>query len=154
MDTVLGETSYLTKNSASGSITFETKGLRVLNVMVLEILPLDDIVIESRLRNKHLILLSIPVGSAYLYCFWVYLFFIFILKAVWLPAHSLDKYTYFFLFLLCNHKRNADQTSVRLVCLFFSAAARSYRYLTLQECSSCVVITYASPSVLPIANVP
>ena len=43
METVSGETSYLTKNSASGSITFEAKGLRVLNVMVLDILPLGDI---------------------------------------------------------------------------------------------------------------
>jgi hypothetical protein len=39
METESGETSYLTKNSARGSIAFEAKGLRVLNVMVLDIFP-------------------------------------------------------------------------------------------------------------------
>jgi hypothetical protein len=38
METVSGETSYLIKKSANGSITFKAKGLRVLNVMVLRIL--------------------------------------------------------------------------------------------------------------------
>ena len=48
METASGEASYLINKSASGSITFEAKGLRVFKAIVFEILPL---IIYSRQKT-------------------------------------------------------------------------------------------------------
>ena len=60
METVSGETSHLIKKFASGSITFEAKGLRVLNVMVLEILPFIISAIENLPKNRQPVLRHVP----------------------------------------------------------------------------------------------
>ena len=52
METVSGETPNLMKKSATGSITFVAKGLRVLNVMVLWILPLIISAIENYPKKR------------------------------------------------------------------------------------------------------
>ena len=82
METVSGETSYLMKKSASGSITFEAKGLRVLNVMVLEILPLDDIRDRKPLQKQAPYLARYPGLDLLIYIVSLFTcFFIFILTA-------------------------------------------------------------------------
>lgn len=86
METALGETSYLMKKSASGSITFEAKGLRVLNVMVLEILPFGDTLNRKPYQKQALYLVQYPDLDLLFYIISVFTcFFIFILKLYGYP---------------------------------------------------------------------
>lgn len=97
METALGETSYLMKKSASGSIIFEAKGLRVLNVMVLEILPFGDTLNRKPPQKQALYLVQYPDLDLLFYIISVFTcFFIFILK---LYGYPLTQYLSLLIFL-------------------------------------------------------
>lgn len=80
METVSGETSYFTKKSARGSITFVAKGLRVLNVMVLGVL----IYMLIEILQKQAVNLIFDLRQQIVFLFLYLPVFIFILKAIYL----------------------------------------------------------------------